>query len=148
MLVSLYTMSCLCVYVVCLYKLMCKGNSYTFTDIYNWTDWNGLWRGVHKKNTEHTLSGTKYLRVHCVRLLVWCSVGHGSWTSPCLGESEKKWQQWMWTSFGNLVKLENFDYQNKMMGCILRESFHEVNFTGITVSEAVHKMKTVLYMTV
>ena len=48
---------------------------------------------------------------------------------------------------GNLVKLENFDYQNKVMGCILRKSFHEVNFTGITVSEAIStKMKTVLYM--
>ena len=38
---------------------------------------------------------------------------------------------------GNLVKLEHFDYQNTMMGCILRQSFHEVNFMGITVSEAI-----------
>ena len=36
---------------------------------------------------------------------------------------------------GNLVNLEDFDYQNELMGCILRKSFHEVNFTGITVSE-------------
>ena len=47
---------------------------------------------------------------------------------------------------GNLVQLENFDYQNKLMGCILRKSFHEVNFTGITVSEDMHQMKMVLYM--
>ena len=36
---------------------------------------------------------------------------------------------------GNLVNLEDFDYQNELMGCVLRKSFHEVNFTGITVSE-------------
>lgn len=36
---------------------------------------------------------------------------------------------------GNLVKLEDFDYQNQMMGCVMRQSLHEVNFTGITVSE-------------
>ena len=35
---------------------------------------------------------------------------------------------------GNLVTLENFDYHNELMGCVLRKSFHQVNFTGITVS--------------
>ena len=35
---------------------------------------------------------------------------------------------------GELVPLEEFDYQNEMMGCVLRNSFHQVNFTGITVS--------------
>ena len=40
---------------------------------------------------------------------------------------------------GNLVKLEDFDYQNEVMGCIMRQSLHEVNFTGITVSTtAIH----------
>ena len=35
---------------------------------------------------------------------------------------------------GKLVSLENFDYHNQLMGCVLRKSFHQVNFTGITVS--------------
>ena len=34
---------------------------------------------------------------------------------------------------GKLVPLENFDYHNELMGCILRKSYHQVNFTGITV---------------
>ena len=34
---------------------------------------------------------------------------------------------------GRLVTLESFDYHNELMSCILRLSFHEVNFTGITV---------------
>ena len=37
---------------------------------------------------------------------------------------------------GNLVQLEEFDYKNDLMGCILQKSFHEVKFTGITVSQA------------
>ena len=35
---------------------------------------------------------------------------------------------------GELVPLENFDYKNDKMGCVLRKSFHQVNFHGITVS--------------
>lgn len=35
---------------------------------------------------------------------------------------------------GELVPLENFDYVNDMMGCMLRNSFQQVNFSGITVS--------------
>ena len=35
---------------------------------------------------------------------------------------------------GELVPLENFTYKNEMMGCVLRNSFHQVNFSGITVS--------------
>lgn len=34
---------------------------------------------------------------------------------------------------GELVPLENFDYKNDKMGCVLRKSFQQVNFTGITV---------------
>ena len=35
---------------------------------------------------------------------------------------------------GELTPLEEFDYRNDLMGCVLRNSFQEVNFTGITVS--------------
>ena len=34
---------------------------------------------------------------------------------------------------GEYVELNQFDYRNKKMGCLLRESFQELNFTGITV---------------
>ena len=36
---------------------------------------------------------------------------------------------------GKLVPLEKFDYHNQLMGCVLRKSFHQVNFTGITVCQ-------------
>ena len=36
---------------------------------------------------------------------------------------------------GKLVPLENFDYHNELMGCVLKKSFHQVNFTGITVGQ-------------
>ena len=35
---------------------------------------------------------------------------------------------------GELVPLEEFDYQNERMGCVLRKSFSQVSFHGITVS--------------
>ena len=35
---------------------------------------------------------------------------------------------------GDLVPLEEFDYSNERVGCILRQGFAEVNFLGITVS--------------
>ena len=35
---------------------------------------------------------------------------------------------------GELVPLEKFDYLNDKMGCVLRKSFHQVSFHGITVS--------------
>ena len=35
---------------------------------------------------------------------------------------------------GKLDPLEDFEYQNKKMGCVLRKSFHQVHFLGITVS--------------
>ena len=35
---------------------------------------------------------------------------------------------------GSLVPLEDFDYLNDKMGCVLRRSFQQVNFHGITVS--------------
>ena len=36
--------------------------------------------------------------------------------------------------YGELVPLEQFDYSNDKMGCIMIKSFSQVNFTGITVS--------------
>ena len=38
---------------------------------------------------------------------------------------------------GDLVRLEEFDYQNEKMGCVLSNSFQQVNFSGITVSQHV-----------
>ena len=35
---------------------------------------------------------------------------------------------------GDLVPLEQFDYTNMKLGCIIRQSFGEVNFLGVTVS--------------
>ena len=35
---------------------------------------------------------------------------------------------------GKLVPLEQFDYWNQMMGCVLQRSIAEVHFIGITVS--------------
>jgi hypothetical protein len=34
---------------------------------------------------------------------------------------------------GELVPLEEFDYLNDKMGCVLHRSFQEVSFSGITV---------------
>lgn len=34
---------------------------------------------------------------------------------------------------GELVPLEEFDYVNDRMGCVLRNSFQQVRFRGITV---------------
>ena len=38
---------------------------------------------------------------------------------------------------GKLVPLEDFDYSNERMGCVLQNSFQQVNFTGVTVSHNV-----------
>ena len=35
---------------------------------------------------------------------------------------------------GELVPLEHFNYSNTKLGCIIRQSFSEVNFLGVTVS--------------
>ena len=35
---------------------------------------------------------------------------------------------------GELVPLEQFDYQNERMGCVMRRSYSSVSFRGITVS--------------
>ena len=35
---------------------------------------------------------------------------------------------------GELVPLEEFNYRNKMMGCVLRSSIENLKFAGITVS--------------
>ena len=35
---------------------------------------------------------------------------------------------------GDLVPLEEFDYHNKKMGCLLKESMDEVFFLGVSVS--------------
>ena len=36
---------------------------------------------------------------------------------------------------GKLVPLENFDYDNEKMGCVLQKSFSQVSFRGVTVSQ-------------
>ena len=42
---------------------------------------------------------------------------------------------------GELVPLEEFDYHNDKMGCVLRRSMGNVDFAGITVSIiCVHKL--------
>ena len=44
---------------------------------------------------------------------------------------------------GDLVPLEQFDYRNKKLGCLLQESMDEVSFLGVTVSHfKVHMMVT------
>ena len=35
---------------------------------------------------------------------------------------------------GEMIKLENFNYTNEKMGCVLQKGFESVNFKGITVS--------------
>lgn len=35
---------------------------------------------------------------------------------------------------GDLLPLDQFDYTNMKLGCIIRQSFSEVNFLGLTVS--------------
>lgn len=42
---------------------------------------------------------------------------------------------------GQLVPLEYFDYLNERMGCVLRKSFQQVNFHGITVSCSCKRIK-------
>ena len=42
---------------------------------------------------------------------------------------------------GKLVPLEDFDYLNELMGCVLRKSFHQVNFTGITVGQGLKQIR-------
>ena len=37
-------------------------------------------------------------------------------------------------TYGELVPLEMFDYGNEKLGCIMRQSYDEVMFTGVTVS--------------
>ena len=40
---------------------------------------------------------------------------------------------------GKLVPLEEFDYQNQMMGCVLKKGIADVDFAGITVSESTNR---------
>ena len=35
---------------------------------------------------------------------------------------------------GDLVPLEDFDYTNERLGCIMKQSMRNVNFAGLTVS--------------
>ena len=41
---------------------------------------------------------------------------------------------------GELVPLEDFDYSNEVMGCVLRDSFQRVNFVGVTVRHDIHML--------
>ena len=38
---------------------------------------------------------------------------------------------------GEMSPLEDFDYLNDKMGCVLNESFKQVNFVGVTVSGSI-----------
>ena len=35
---------------------------------------------------------------------------------------------------GELVPLNEFNYSNSFMGCVIKYNFYKVNFTGVTVS--------------
>lgn len=35
---------------------------------------------------------------------------------------------------GSIVPLTDFEYNNTMMGCLLRQSYHQTSFSGVTVS--------------
>ena len=35
---------------------------------------------------------------------------------------------------GELVPLDEFTYSNAFMGCVMKENYHKVNFTGVSVS--------------
>ena len=35
---------------------------------------------------------------------------------------------------GDLVPLEDFDYRNERLGCIMKQSMSNLNFAGLTVS--------------
>ncbi len=48
---------------------------------------------------------------------------------------------------GELVPLEHFDYLNDMMGCVLRNSFQQVNFRGITVSFLIANTSSLIWWT-
>ena len=41
---------------------------------------------------------------------------------------------------GQITPLEDFDYSNQKMGCILKNSFQHVRFSGITVSAALFQV--------
>lgn len=41
---------------------------------------------------------------------------------------------------GGITTLEDFDYFNQKMGCILRRSFEHIHFYGITVSVRLFRM--------
>ena len=38
---------------------------------------------------------------------------------------------------GELVPLNEFNYPNAFMGCVMKENYHRVNFTGVSVSTIV-----------
>ena len=35
--------------------------------------------------------------------------------------------------YGELVPLDEFNYSNALMGCVMKENFHKVDFTGVSV---------------
>ena len=41
---------------------------------------------------------------------------------------------------GELVPLNEFNYTNAFMGCVMRDNYYKVNFTGVTVSVKCMKM--------
>ena len=46
---------------------------------------------------------------------------------------------------GDLVPLEEFDYSNEKLGCILKNSIDEVSFIGVTVRILNYKTQVYLY---
>ena len=36
---------------------------------------------------------------------------------------------------GELVPLHEFNYSNALMGCVMKENYYKVHFTGVSVSE-------------
>ena len=45
---------------------------------------------------------------------------------------------------GELVPLNNFTYSNAFMGCVMKENYYKVNFTGVSVSAYISQSTVVL----
>lgn len=46
---------------------------------------------------------------------------------------------------GSIVPLADFEYDNALMGCLLRQSYHQTSFSGVTVSKMIVIEYLVLY---
>ena len=43
---------------------------------------------------------------------------------------------------GELVPLDEFNYSNAYMGCVMKENYHNVNFTGVSVNNVLYVYNT------